>query len=224
MLSRNRWIGTSGILMLVASIGLASRGMANEELVVEADDIIPQEEMADEDLLDLDRDFMRRATTKKELANHSARRVQIVVHKTMRETGRQHMEVFVDGNLQEIFTVSTAWERKVKGKSGRIYFASTPEGKFFPDSLERKRFSNLWQVWLHYVIPFSGGVWIHATTPDHYAELGAPASGGCVRMHLDDAERLYGIVKQYGMNETAITVLPEAEGEKQDRPKTAPGR
>lgn len=152
------------------------------------------------------------------------RRVQIVVHKTMKETGRQYMEVFLDKEKLYEFTVSTAYERTVKGKSGRIYFARTPVGAFAPDAIYQARYSNLWKVWLKYVIPFSGGVWIHATTPDHYAELGAPASGGCVRMHEDDAHLLYELVMQVGLSETAITVLPPKEGEKQDKPKVAPGR
>ncbi|OFZ20388.1 MAG: hypothetical protein A2X94_05230 [Bdellovibrionales bacterium GWB1_55_8] len=223
MLNLMNRVGMPSALILSLGLGFSGLVRANDEAML-ADDIIPQEELADEEGLYPERDFLRRSSPK-ELAKHKARRVQIVVYKTMQKTGRQHMEVFVDGSLQEIFTVSTAWERKgLKGKSGRVYNPVTPNGTFIPDSLERKRYSNLWKVWLHYVIPFSGGVWVHATTPDHYAELGAPASGGCVRMHLEDAERLFTIVKQYGMNETAITVVPAPAGEKQVRPAKAPGR
>jgi len=194
--------------------------------VPSADDVIPQEEEGELEEADseiLEREFSRRIL-RKEAADFSERRVQIVVHKSMKNFGLQYLTVSVDGKLEQAFTVSTAWERRVKGKSGRVYNASTPVGRFIPDGMQVKRWSNLWQVNLQYVIRFSGGVWIHATTPDHYAELGAPASGGCVRMHPEDAEQLYKIVSSYGLNETAITVLEHAPGEPQVKPKKAPGR
>jgi len=190
-----------------------------------ADDVIPEEEedeLGESDSEVSEREFSRRIL-RKEAADFSERRVQIVVHKSMKEIGLQYLTVSVDGKLEQAFTVSTAWERRVKGKSGRVYNASTPVGRFIPDGMQVKRWSNLWQVNLQYVIRFSGGVWIHATTPDHYAELGAPASGGCVRMYPEDAEQLYKIVSSYGLNETAITVLEHAPGEPQVKPKKAPG-
>ncbi|MCM2278237.1 MAG: L,D-transpeptidase [Oligoflexia bacterium] len=155
-----------------------------------------------------------RAQTQAQLANHTSRRVQIFVHKSMKERGYQYLQVFVDGALEYDAPTSTAWERFAKAKT-RSYQAYTPVGKFVPDGMEPRRFSNTWQVWLKYVIRFSGGIWIHATTPDHYLELGSPASGGCVRLHPNDASVVYDIVSRFGMDETAITVIPAQAGETQ---------
>ena len=193
-----------------------------------ADDIIPEEEMlfsTPQDSIPEARFYSTaRVWGKPSTEKALQRRLQIKVNKTMRITGYQHMDVYLDGELIHRYTVSTAWERNVEGKSGRVYNAYTPEGVFTPDALETKRYSNLWRVNLKYVIRFSGGVWIHATTTDHYKELGAPASGGCVRMHEEDAAELFDLASRVGQHEVAIEVLPEEKGEFQSRPKIAPGR
>jgi len=223
-------------------MAIASSEPAVSELAPElADDIIPQEEMQEEaGLLDdsaepADRELMVRVTSEKGLQDHASRRVQIIVKKSMKEKGYQFMSVQVDGQEVYNFPVSTAHVRVVTGASGRTYKASTPDGKFFIDKMQVKRYSNLWKVNLHHVLLFTGyykgrtlidgGVWIHATTPDHFKELGAPASGGCVRMHPDDAETLYKLVSSYGIQETAITIVP-APGEPQipSKPKNLPVR
>lgn len=161
-----------------------------------------------------EREMFYRAQTSKQLEEHAKKRVQIVVTKSMKVRGYQFVQIKVDGDVVYDSPVSTAWERTAKAKT-RSYFAYTPDGQFYPDAMEPKRFSNTWQVTLYHVIRFSGGVWMHATTPDHFAELGAPASGGCVRMHPSDAKNIYEIVAKYGANEAAITVLPADKVEKQ---------
>lgn len=161
-----------------------------------------------------ERELFSRAKTKAQLLDYESRRVQIVVNKSMKERGYQFVSVFVDGELKYEAPVSTAWERMAKAKT-KTYFAFTPVGKFFPDSMHLKRYSFTWKVWLSNVIPFSDGVWLHATTPDHFKELGAPASGGCVRVHPVDAQEIYKIVEENGMHETAITVLAADSDEKQ---------
>ncbi len=161
-----------------------------------------------------EREMFYRATTPKQLEAHAAKRVQVVVTKSMKPRGYQFLQVIVDGNVEYDAPVSTAWERNAKAKT-RTYYAYTPVGKFFPDAMEIKRFSNTWQVMLHHVIRFSGGVWMHATTPDHFMELGAPASGGCVRLHPVDAKNVYEILAKYGVSNVAITVNPADASEKQ---------
>lgn len=175
---------------------------------------------AEDEALELDviepegTEYLFRAQTPEQLQDHETRRVQIVVHKSMKARGYQYMTVSVDGVVLLDLPVSTAWERTAAAKT-KTYQAYTPTGKFLPDGMQPKRFSNTWQVWLQYVIRFSGGIWIHATTPDHFTEIGSPASGGCVRLHLSDAERLYELVNGFGMENTAITVLAADEDEKQ---------
>lgn len=167
--------------------------------------------------------LLYRATGPRQLEAHARKRVQILVRKSMTERGYQYLTVHVDGSLQYDAPVSTAWERLAPGKTGS-YQASTPPGKFIPDGMQPKRFSNRWQVWLQHVIRFNSGIWIHATTPDHFLELGAPASGGCVRLHPSDAREVYEIVEKYGLNETAITVLQHDPSEKQVPWKLQPSK
>ncbi len=164
-----------------------------------------------------------RASNQESVLRHGTRRVQIVVRRSMKERGYQFLTVSVDGGEMYSAPVSTAWERVAPGKTG-AYRAYTPDGKFFPDGMQTKRFSNRWQVWLSNVIRFNNGIWIHATTPDHFNELGAPASGGCVRLHPVDAAKVYEIVERYGINDTAITVLPADRDEPQVPWKQQKGR
>ncbi|OFY98933.1 MAG: hypothetical protein A2070_07225 [Bdellovibrionales bacterium GWC1_52_8] len=221
----------------VISIALAAATPAAPPV----DDVIPQEELQEEaGLLDdsssaPDRELLVRVSGEKGMKALAEKRLQIIVHKSMKEKGYQFMSVQVDGVEVSTFPVSTAYERRVTGKSKRTYMASTPNGSFLIDKMQPKRFSNLWQVNLYHVLMFTGhyagrtlvdgGVWIHATTPDHFAELGAPASGGCIRMHPNDAETLYKLVSSYGMQETAITIIP-APGEPQvpSKPRNLPLR
>lgn len=148
------------------------------------------------------------------IKDYEARPLQIRVHKSIQERGYQYLTVHYLGELKFLAPISTAWERLAKAKRG-TYYAVTPHGIFAPDAIEPKRFSNRWQVMLSYVIRFNSGIWIHATTPDHYHELGFPASGGCVRLHLEDAKVVYDWVKQVGLQQTVIMVYPHNQGELQ---------
>lgn len=172
------------------------------------------EDLSEDELAEANPELFYRAVNPKQQAEHAARKVQIVVHKSMKERGYQYLTVAVDGQVVHEAIVSTAFERMAKAKT-RTYRAYTPVGQFFPDGMQEKRFSNTWQVWLKHVVMFQGGVWLHATTPDHFMELGAPASGGCVRLYPKDAAIIYEHVKAHGINQTAITVLPAAADEKQ---------
>jgi lipoprotein-anchoring transpeptidase ErfK/SrfK len=51
---------------------------------------------------------------------------------------------------------------------------------------------------------FHGGYAIHAT--EAINKLGRPASHGCVRLHPQDANWLYYIVQEYGMENTFIWI------------------
>ncbi len=108
--------------------------------------------------------------------------VVIVINKNF-----QTATVYQNGYQVNSFLVSTGRERWETAKSGRQYFTSTPSGWFAPQSYVRNHWSNTWAALMEYAIFFNGGVALHATTPDHYKELGHTASGGCVRMYKDDA-------------------------------------
>ena len=53
---------------------------------------------------------------------------------------------------------------------------------------------------------FLGGYAIHGTTD--IAHLGRPVSHGCIRLHPDDARKLFDLVRGIGMNDTAIVISP----------------
>lgn len=104
--------------------------------------------------------------------------VVIVVSK-----GSQSATVYHHGTAVKNFLVSTGREKYERAKSGRWYTTTTPSGWFSPTRYVRTHYSNTWEAVMEYAIFFNGGIALHATTPDHYKELGSRASGGCVRMH-----------------------------------------
>lgn len=101
--------------------------------------------------------------------------------------GSQTATVYHNGYQVNHFLISTGRERYERAKSGRWYFTTTPTGWFSPISYQRTWHSNTWDALMEYAIFFNGGVALHATTPDHYKDLGRPASGGCVRMTKPNA-------------------------------------
>ena len=108
--------------------------------------------------------------------------VVIVVSK-----GSQTATVYHQGQQVNQFLISTGREKWEWSKSGKYYFTNTPTGWFAPQSYVLHYWSTAWQAPMDYAIFFSGGVALHATTPDHFKDLGHKASGGCVRMHPTNA-------------------------------------
>lgn len=97
---------------------------------------------------------------------------------------------------QEVYPVSTA------RKGYR-----TPYGDFKPYYLTKMHYSRKYNNSpMPNSIFFKGGYAIHATYD--IKRLGQPASHGCVRLHPDHAERLYYMVKDVGMNNTSIRIVP----------------
>lgn len=115
----------------------------------------------------------------------------IRVNKSAYGPGAQTMTVYEMGYPVATYLVSTGREQYERAKSGRWYWTTTPPGTFTPYSLIRNHYSNTWEAHMEYAAFFNGGIAIHATTPDHYKELGRRASGGCVRLHKDHAKIIY---------------------------------
>lgn len=112
------------------------------------------------------------------------------------EKAAQEMAVYVDGELRQVFTVST-------GKRGH----ATPSGTFRALWLTRMAYAPKYD---NAPMPFSifftrNGHAIHAT--GHLTALGRPASHGCVRLEPQTAEWLYALVKHYGVRNTTIRVF-----------------
>ncbi|MNT31399.1 L,D-transpeptidase catalytic domain [compost metagenome] len=121
-----------------------------------------------------------------------------VVIRISKAVNVQQMWVWQDGVLTNQFAVSTGREQWETAKSGRYYFTGTPVGWFKPKALIRKHWSETWEANMEFAVFFNGGVAMHATTPDHYKELGRRASGGCVRLHKTNAEFIFNLVSSEG--------------------------
>jgi lipoprotein-anchoring transpeptidase ErfK/SrfK len=83
----------------------------------------------------------------------------------------------------------------------------TPTGYFQPQWTTRMHYSRKYNnAPMPHSIFFHGGYAIHGT--DHVNQLGKPASHGCIRLHPENAEMLFGIVKEAGMKNTHINIVP----------------
>lgn len=110
------------------------------------------------------------------------------------DVGEQMMEVYVDGELQHRWKVST-------GRSG----FETPGGTFRPQRLERDWHSRKYDdAPMPHAVFFEGGYAIHGTTDTRH--LGRQASHGCIRLHPDHAEELYDLVQEHGARRTRIQI------------------
>ncbi len=81
----------------------------------------------------------------------------------------------------------------------------TPTGVFTPQWLDADhrsaKYNNAPMPWS---IFYYGGVAIHGT--DQIAQLGTPASAGCVRLHPEHAKVLYDMVMAEGLAQTRVIV------------------
>jgi lipoprotein-anchoring transpeptidase ErfK/SrfK len=115
----------------------------------------------------------------------------IVVHI---DRGSQRMSVIVDGVPRYNWRVSTA-------RRGYV----TPPGTYHPQMLAKSWFSKkYYNSPMPHSIFFFGGFAIHGTYD--IAQLGGPASHGCVRLDPGNAAILYGLVEREGMSATTIVV------------------
>ena len=106
----------------------------------------------------------------------------------------QSMSVTVDGMANYQWRVSTA-------RRGYV----TPPGTYHPQMLARRWFSKkYYNSPMPHSIFFYGGFAIHGTYD--IAQLGGPASHGCVRLDPSNAAILYGIVEREGMGATTIVI------------------
>jgi hypothetical protein len=131
--------------------------------------------------------------------------VVIVINKANRGPTAQTMKVYHRGQLAHQFPVSTGREMQENStKSGRVYFSTTPTGWFAPTRTYEKYFSELWEAWMNNSVFFNGGIAMHATTKDHFKELGQRASGGCVRLHPTNAKIVYDLVLGEGKGQVPV--------------------
>lgn len=108
----------------------------------------------------------------------------------------QLMYVQTDEGFNDVYPVSTAR----KGYH-------TPIGDYKPTRMAKMHYSKTYDnAPMPHSIFFYNGYAIHATYDKK--NLGRPASHGCVRLHPTHAARLYGMVKEAGMENTFIEIVP----------------
>ena len=109
----------------------------------------------------------------------------------------QRMAVLVDGTARYTWLISTGSARY-----------TTPNGVYRPQWLARKwRSRKYGNAPMPHSVFFHNGYAIHGTT--EIARLGKSASHGCVRLHPENAAKLYALV-QKEMAETRIVVSNDA--------------
>jgi len=84
--------------------------------------------------------------------------------------------------------------------SGRRYVRTTPAGHFRPTRVYTKYLSHTWNSPMDNAVFIIGGIALHATPRDaaHQGRLGFRASGGCVRLKIEDSLRVRELVMNSG--------------------------
>lgn len=107
----------------------------------------------------------------------------------------QKMTVELDGRSKFKWPVST-------GAAGY----ETPSGTYTPFRLEKEHYSKEWDdAPMPHSIFFTGrGHAVHGSY--HVKSLGRRASHGCVRLHPDNAAKLFALVQEAGLLNTSVVV------------------
>lgn len=107
----------------------------------------------------------------------------------------QKMQVFHGGRMIAEWPVSTA-------RRGKI----TPTGQFTAQWLSRNHRSSRYNnAPMPYSIFYDGHYAVHGTY--EIGRLGRPASAGCVRLHPDNARKLFEMARNEGLENTQIVIM-----------------
>jgi lipoprotein-anchoring transpeptidase ErfK/SrfK len=110
------------------------------------------------------------------------------------DLSEQIMNVYKGDTLIYSWFVSTAVDGHV-----------TPTGQFKPYHTEKMHFSKqYYNSPMPYAVFFKEGFAIHGT--EYVRSLGYKASHGCVRLHTDNANKLYSLVLKHGYDHTNIKI------------------
>jgi hypothetical protein len=121
----------------------------------------------------------------------------------------QNMTVSLDGDRLYKWKVST-------GAAGY----ETPSGTFRPFRLEKEHYSKEWDdaPMPHSIFFTTRGHAVHGSY--HVKSLGRRASHGCVRLHPDNAAKLFALVQKTGTGNTRVVV----KGGFFEEPETVDGK
>ncbi|WP_417687659.1 L,D-transpeptidase [Roseibium sp.] len=110
------------------------------------------------------------------------------------DLSEQVMRVYVNGFPRHSWPVSTA-------RAGY----RTPVGSFKPGRMHERYFSRKYDnAPMPHSVFFYHGYAIHGTTA--IKSLGRPASHGCIRLHPDNAKRLFSLISDNGKANTKIVI------------------
>jgi lipoprotein-anchoring transpeptidase ErfK/SrfK len=193
------------IIFSLLALMLVTSGCAKNKNIPDFDkqslaDMLSPDELAEEMKVD-------KHTRAKQAPSMDAR-LQIYIDKAERGTAStaQKMMIYLDRKLLVTWQVSTGRENMETSVSGRKYRSSTPRGIFRIYRRVKNYFSNTWQAPMPFAQFLIGGVAIHATTETHYRELGKRASGGCVRLRADNAQKLWKLVADVGITNVIVVI------------------
>ncbi|WP_374033806.1 L,D-transpeptidase [Bdellovibrio bacteriovorus] len=164
--------------------------MTPDEIAAEAG--FPRTEMSTEVLSLRDFDSIESLNVTREFP------IVLIANKNASGYEAQTMRVIQSGVHTHTWKISTGREQWETSKSGRQYFTTTPPGWFYPYSIVRNHYSQTWQTNMEFSVFFNGGVALHAANSAHNSQLGRRASGGCVRLHRDNAKYIYERIVQEG--------------------------
>lgn len=150
-----------------------------------------------------------------DLKDASRKTLKIIVDKADHRKGdpetAQTLQIYQNGTFIFETKVSTGREKNESSTNGTEYFSDTPEGTYSITRRFEHYESKQWNAPMPYAQFFVRGIAIHATTKSHYDELGTRASGGCVRVTLEDAKYIYELVNQIGATDVSITVYDSSK-------------
>jgi lipoprotein-anchoring transpeptidase ErfK/SrfK len=113
----------------------------------------------------------------------------------MVDKSSQTMTVYYHGEVIDQWPVSTA-------RAGKV----TPSGTWTAQSMKRHHRSSRYNnAPMPYSIFYNGHFAIHGT--NQVKKLGQPASAGCIRLHPDNAAKLFSLVQSEGLGNMQVVVV-----------------
>lgn len=113
------------------------------------------------------------------------------VYEPVYATGK-YIDINLDTLMLTLFENGTAVNSFPVGAKGNPWKTPTIQGNFQVRSKELKHWSTIYHLWMPYSINFSGDYFIHAWPSwPNGQRVNSVYSGGCIRMHDGDIEKVY---------------------------------
>ncbi len=126
----------------------------------------------------------------------------------------QRIYAFIDG--QQIYLNDAGRDQENPQPWARVSTARpgkwTPNGFFTVQELAHAgRVSSLYSgAALYYAMQINGHIFIHATSPGNYSDLGGPASAGCIRTRFGVSEQLNLTMRDIGGRTSGVLADPSS--------------